>query len=106
MHFEEAEVRFLMSEHGAEHATRDRKLFAIADHRLLGCPQEIFFRVLADRAIKLGRKFRRASNKSVATAVPSLRNGNRSKQVVLSPKNKMHQKHKCKTERKQNDIHK
>ncbi len=74
MHFEEAEVRFLMSEHGAEHATRDRKLFAIADHRLLGCPQEIFFRVLADRAIKLGRKFAefRASNKSVATAVPSL----------------------------------
>jgi hypothetical protein len=73
--FSEPEVKFLLSEHGAEHATHDRKLSAIVDHRLLGCPQEIFFRVCADRAAKLGRKFQefRASNKSVTTTeVPSL----------------------------------
>jgi hypothetical protein len=57
-----------LSEHGAEHATHDRKLSAIVDHRLLGCPEKIFFRVCADRAAKLGRKFQefRASNKSAA----------------------------------------
>jgi len=62
--FSEAEVKFLMCEHAAERATRDRKLSAIIDTRLLGNSQENFFRVCEDRALKLGRKFTefRASN--------------------------------------------
>jgi hypothetical protein len=54
MRFTEAEVRFLIGEHYAPGGQRE-VLRPITDTRKLGCPEPLFFKVLEQRAKKLGK---------------------------------------------------
>jgi len=73
--FTDAEIRFLMQSHPVEHATtgrsQTREMPATADLRQIGCPEKIFFRVLEDRARRLGSKFTefRAAQRAVSAQV-------------------------------------
>lgn len=63
MTFTENEVRFLSLNHG--------RLSPIFDVRTLGCSESIFFKILEDRARKLGNEFtefRNSNNKPTETA--------------------------------------
>jgi hypothetical protein len=57
--FTEREIKFLIQPHKIETADRsgNRTLSAAQDLRELGCPANIFNRVLEGRARKLGAKF-------------------------------------------------
>jgi len=57
--FTEQEIKFLIRPHKVETADRggSRVLVAAQDLRALGCPANIFNRVLEGRARKLGTKF-------------------------------------------------
>jgi hypothetical protein len=71
MEFSPAEIQFLTQPHAPETADRQRpKLQPMADLRSLGCPANIFNRVLEDRARRLGSRFTefRASQNRAAHA--------------------------------------
>jgi hypothetical protein len=76
MNFSEREIRFLTAHHQLEYATTGRReLREIVDMRELGCPDRVFFRVLEDRARKLGPKwaeFRSAGRAPHAHVRPTL----------------------------------
>ncbi len=56
MQFTELEVRFLIGEHHTPGGERE-VLRGIVDTRKLGCPEHLFFKVLEQRARKLGKSF-------------------------------------------------
>jgi len=70
--FSEKEIRYLMQPHPVvETADRFGKRNALSeftDLRLIGCPSEIFERVLESRARRLGSKFVEFRSRSLAEA--------------------------------------
>ena len=71
--FTEREIKFLIQPHKVETADRggSRTLSAAQDLRELGCPTNIFNRVLESRARKLGSKFAEFRNQQHAELSPS-----------------------------------
>ena len=55
--YNEDEIQFLLQSHPVEHAAgRTRSLQSACDMRQLGCPQDVFFRVLKDRERRIGSR--------------------------------------------------
>ena len=57
MEFTEKEILFLLDRHTVECATGQRITNASVDLRSLGCPVDVFERILRHRARQLGKRF-------------------------------------------------